>query len=205
MKRQKYKYQKKGKHSINELKKETLKTDESFFEKYFARYNVLFVISLIIFIGILAFREYITGEYLFFFKDIGSDSLNQDYPAILHKVRLLKSEYFSIWSFFSGMGRSLNNIIPVDPYTGFRFLEKQIGVATFDSDYFIFGSFHRKFVFNFLLIGIIFHYYLKTISIKKFSALIGSLLISFSGFIVLGSSWGFSGQVFKAVFVLLYF
>ena len=205
MKRQKYKYQTETKHNIKEHKKQNLISNVSFYEKYLAPYNVLFVIGIIIFVGIIAFKKYFTGDFLFFFKDIGSDSLNQDYPAILHKVRLLESEFFSNWSFFSGMGEIVNNIIPVDPYTGFRFLEKQIGVATFDSDYFIYGRFSRKFVFSFLLTGIVFYSYLKTISINKFSALMGSMLISFSGFIVLGSSWGFSGQVFKAVFLLFSF
>jgi uncharacterized membrane protein YfhO len=195
----KSKAEKKESKQVNELNSVT------FYDKYIAKYNIFVLITLILFIGIIAFGKFFTGEYLFYFKDIGSDSLNQDYPAILQKVRFLKEGFISDWSFFAGMGEPLHNQYPVDPYTGLRVLEQKAGAALFGADYFVFGNFLRKFVFSFLLTGIIFYYYLRTLSVRKFTALIGSLIMAFSGFIVLGSSWGFSGHVMKAVFLLFAF
>jgi len=208
MKKNNLKYRKKTKPKIEEQvikKTEQNKNSISIFDKYIASYNIFIVIGLIIFIGIIAFGKYFTGEYLFFFKDIGSDSLNQDYPAIIHKLNLMKSGLFSKWSFYAGMGEAQNNIISIDPYTGLRFMEKRVGASIYGSNYFIFGNFIRKFIFNFLMAGVFFYYYLRTISVNKFSALVGALTISFSAFIVVGSSWGFAGHVFKAVFLLFAF
>ena len=59
-------------------------------------FGILTLSILIVIIGFFAFSKYLTGEYLFFFKDIGSDSINQNYPAIVHKINLLKEGFFSV-------------------------------------------------------------------------------------------------------------
>jgi len=176
-----------------------------FYKRFLDRYTLLYLIVLIFFIGLIAFGKYITGEYLFFFKDIGSDSLNQDYPAIVQKIKLMKEGFFNTWSFGNGMGAPFDNKTPVDPYTSVRFLEKQIGATIFGANYFISGRFLRVLIFSYLLTGITFFLYLRTLSVEKFSAFIGALIISFSGYIVVGGSWGFSGHVLKAVFLLFSF
>ena len=79
-------------------------SDVGFFDTITSKYNILILIGLILTIGFIAFRKFIIAEHLFFFKDIGSDSINQIYPAITHKVSLMKEGFISKWSFYRGMG-----------------------------------------------------------------------------------------------------
>ncbi|MEN8120045.1 MAG: YfhO family protein [Bacteroidota bacterium] len=167
--------------------------------------NTWILLISILLIGIISFYNFLTIDLLFFFKDIGSDSINQDLPYNFHKFNILSEGFFSQWSFFSGMGGQYTEIIPTDPLTLVQKVVFYIGSGVFGIDYLIDSRFLRLFIYHFILSGLFFYYYLRTISTEKLSALIGSLLIAFSGYIVVGSSWGFSGHVFKAVFLLFAF
>jgi uncharacterized membrane protein YfhO len=173
--------------------------------KQYSYFNFWSLFALIIFIGIIAFRKYLTGEYLFFFKDIGSDSINQNYPGLVHKVTLLQESFFSKWSFYKGIGDSWVGNVTVEPYGLFRNIEELICVKLSGVNSFVNGRFLRIFIYNFLLSGIIFYFYLQSLSINKFSSVIGALLITFSGYMVVGSGWDFASHVFKAVFLLFAF
>ena len=178
---------------------------KTFFEEFIAPYSIWVLIGLIVLIGLLAFKKYLFGDSLFFFTDIGSDSVTQIYPSIIHKINLLQEGFISKWSFYRGMGEPYYSAFPVEPLSVFRNILTNLFVSVFGANYYIFGKFALIFIFHFLLSGIVFYYYLRTISIKKFSSIIGAMLITFSGFIVAGSSWAFSGQVFMGVFLLFAF
>jgi len=167
--------------------------------------NIWVLIGLSVLIGFTAFSKYFSTEYLFFFKDIGSDSLNQNYPGIVQVFNLMQEEFFIKWSFYTGMGQNYAVSIPPEPYGILRQLTDLFGGSKFGADYFVFGRFIKIFVFYFLLSSIVFYFYLRTLSIKRFSSVIGSLLIGFSGYMVVGSSWGFASHVFKVVFLLFAF
>ena len=168
-------------------------------------FGILTLSILIVIIGFFAFSKYLTGEYLFFFKDIGSDSINQNYPAIVHKINLLKEGFFSEWSFYKGLGDKHITGIASEPYGLIRQLIDYVGGSSGGANFFVFGKFLRIFIYYFLFTGIISYLYFRTLSVKKFSALIGSLLIVFSGYMVVGAGWGFSSHVFKAMFLLFAF
>ncbi|MCD4792895.1 MAG: YfhO family protein [Bacteroidales bacterium] len=177
---------------------------KTFFEKYPAPYSIWILIGLVFIIGFIALGKYITGEYLFFFKDIGSDSLNQTYPALANKIELMK-EGSGKWSFYKGMGEVSYSTFDTHPLSWFRTIIDYIGIRIWSEDYYIAGMFLKNFIFHFLLSGIVAYYYFRTISIKHMTSIIGALIIAFSGFMVVGSSWGFSGQIFNAVFLLFSF
>ncbi|NOZ35181.1 MAG: YfhO family protein [Chlorobi bacterium] len=191
---------------LNKIRKPTEKkiTEQKTDTKIFP-FNVWILSGIIILIGFFAFSKYLTGEYLFFFKDIGSDSINQNYPAIIHKINLLKDGFFSKWSFYKGVGDSYVSGIPVEPYGLFRSGIDYAGASFVGANFFIFGRFLRIFIFYFLFTGIIAYFYFRTLSVKKFAAVIGALLLTFSGYMVVGAGWGFSSHIFKAIFLLLAF
>ncbi len=172
------------------------------FEKYF---NVWTLFALIIIIGFFAFSKYFTGEYLFYFKDIGSDTINQNYPAVVHKMNLLKEGFFSKWSFYKGAGDEYVTGISPEPYGLLRTGINYIGAKTNGENFFIYGRFLQIFIFYFLLTGIVSYLYFRTLSFKKYVSFIGALLISFSGYMVVGAGWGFSSHIFKAMFLLFAF
>jgi len=103
------------------------------------------------------------------------------------------------------MGNKYVSGFPVEPYGLVRTIIQTIGMQIWGVDYFINGRFINIFSFIILLSGIIFYYYLRTLSVKKFSSLIAALLFSFSGYMIVGAGWGFSGHIFKAVFLLFAF
>lgn len=202
----KYKKRTKTKNDNTQPIKELPKTENSdFFGKYIAPYAVWIVSGLIILIGIIAFRKFLFGEYLFFFKDIGSDSINQNYPAIVHRVRLMQEGFISKWSFYTGMGQNYYTGFPVEPWSWLNTLINNIGVAIWGDAYYVNGRFLHIFLTQFLPTGVLFYFYLRTLNVKKFASVIGSLSIAFSGYIVVGSAWGFSSHVLKAVFLLFAF
>ncbi len=185
-----------------ELKKE-FKTNKNSITRTFSL-NIWVLSGLILLVGLIAFFNFFSAEFLFYFKDIGSDSLNQNYPNLVHKFNMF-TENNPTWSFYKGAGTQYINLIPTEPLSLFSKLITYIGTSFFGIDYLISGRFLRIFIFHFFLSGIVFYIYLRTISIKKYSAVIASLLISFSGYMVVGSSWNFSVHLFRAIFLLFAF
>ncbi len=183
-------------------KKNTTKNDNFKDLKFI---NVFSLSFLIILIGIISFGKYLSGEYLFFFKDIGSDSINQIYPGIVHKINLMSEGFFSKWSFYKGMGDANVTILNVEPYGILRQIIDYISAKTIGENYFVFYKFLMVFIYYLLFTGVITYFYFRTLSIKKFSAFLAALLLSFSGFLVVGSGWGFASHIFKAVFLLFAF
>ena len=167
-------------------------------------FNVWLLFALILIIGVISMFHFFSTDFLFFFKDIGSDSLNQNYPNLVHKFKLL-SDSNHTWSFFQGIGSSQINQFTADPYTLFGKIDSNIGVSIFGVDYVIYGKFIRTFFYHFFLTGVVFYFYQRTVSFNKFSSIIGALLITFSGYMVVGSSWNFSHYIFQAVFLLFSF
>ena len=196
MKRQK-KYSQKHKVKQNHISK--------YKSSSFPVFNIWLLIGLIILIGIIAFSKYLSTEYLFYFKDIGSDSINQIYPGITQRLNLMKEGFFTKWTFFAGIGDAYVTSLSMEPYGIIRQLIDSLGGSIFGANYFILGRFIKTFVFYFLFSGIVFYFYLRTLSVKKFSSLIGGLLVTFSGYMVVGAGWGFSSHIFKAVVLLFAF
>ncbi len=168
-------------------------------------FNIWLAIGLMIFIGLVSFFNYLSADFLFYFKDIGSDTLNQNYPAVVHRFNILLEDTKASWSFYEGMGHTFSNTMVTNPYGLFVRFINYIGTSIFGINYFIYGSFTRSFIFHFLLSGILFYFYQRTLSVNKFSSIIGALLITFSGYMVVGSSWSFSGYIFLIIFLLFAF
>ena len=195
----------------SKLSKKTIKDEKSKIQidssaDSFLQKKALWVLLILLcLIGFIAFYKYLSVDFLFFFKDIGSDTINQNYPSDIHTYNLLREGFTSKWSFYPGMGRSYVINFPVEPLSWIQLIENRIGMKVVGQEYMIYTRFIHLFIYHFLLTGILFYSYLKTLSISNFVSVIGSISIAFSGYMVLGSSWGFSSQIFKAVFLLFAF
>lgn len=176
--------------------------NENFINKFINNNALKILIFLIFVIVFIALRKYLLLDYLLFFKDIGSDSLNIDLPSKLHSLRLYKEEIFRDYSFYVGMGESNLLTYPVEPFGALSFLINRIGYSLFGPNFSIYYTFINHFIFVFLLSGIFFYLYLRTISVNKAISIIGSLLVVFSGFVMVGLGWGFDVHVFIGVFLL---
>ena len=83
--------------------------------------NFLHIVLYIGFVGITiayVFHDFIWGEKLFLYMDIGSDTIQQYYPYYMNCVRRISEGSFSIWNWDYGLGTSLINNISqtLDPF-----------------------------------------------------------------------------------------
>lgn len=171
--------------------------NDSFLNNLLNKYSFLiFLISSLI-VSFLVLQNFFFGDFLYFFKDIGSDSINVTLPNFIEGQKLSQTEgYFKFWSFYSGMGSPTGNSVSLDP---FIFINKLLNI--------IFGAdllFYRIFLIYFLYIlpaAIVAFYYFKTIGIRGVSMIIGALLFEFSGYMIIGSQWG---HAYKILFFIFY-
>lgn len=174
------------------------------FEKFIDKYGLWVFIGLFFIIGIIAFKDFLTVKFVYFFKDIGSDSLNTMYPSSYLAQKLKAESDLVTWSFQIGMGQAYFGGVHLftNPLTWLGAVIKSINILIWGENYFIFGRFLGLFINGFLVTGLIFYAYLRTLKLEKYSAVIGGLLVGFLGYSVLASSWGHTGIVRAAVIYL---
>lgn len=155
---------------------------------------LVFVLAAVI---AVVFRDFITFDKLYLFKDIGSDSINYTYPQYAHIAQYLRADGLPRWSFSQGMGQ---NIFPgslTDPFGALLILAGKHAVA--------YGMAYAE-MLKIFLAGVFFFLFLKKIKISNFAATTGAVLYSFCGFTVLGSGWGiFSTEAVYAALLLYAF
>ncbi len=154
--------------------------DTSLFDKLIYERGYLILFILIVIIGIFVFKDYIFLKSLYLFKDIGSDTLNIGYPQLVHISEYLRTEGIPKWSFNQGMGQ---NIFPFALGNPFDLILYMLG-----KDYLAYGIVYVEFL-KIILGGIIFYLYLRTVSLTRYASIVGGILFSFSGFMILGGGW----------------
>jgi uncharacterized membrane protein YfhO len=159
--------------------------------------KIFLLIFILVSIGFFAFKEYLLFKKLYIFLDIGSDSYNQGYPYLVNIADYIRSEGVPFWSFSHGMGQ---NIFPGEITNPFILILYLLG-----SNYLAYGIAYVE-LLKMILAGVIFYYYLKTLSLSPVACITGGILMAFSGYMVLGSGWyGHSAFVLFGVFLLFSF
>ncbi len=181
---------------INTASTETVATIPDFFDKLNKKAPLL-ALGLIILIGFIVFKDYLLFEKAYYFKDIGSDSVNYLHPYLYHVADYISNFGLPKWSFNYGMGQSLFPLSLHDPFDIFLFLSGK--------DHIVSGTIYKEFT-KIILSGIIFYYYLKSIKLSDYTAIIGCLFYVFCGFVIEGSAWqGFTFESFTMALLLLSF
>lgn len=130
-------------------------------------------------VGALIFREFLFGNAVLLYTDIGSDSVNSYYPDFVHLSNYIRSQGYPSWSFHVGMGQDLAYA------TGFLIWQP---VSWLPGDWIA-----RALVFQHLgkvlLGGLLFFRFLQLRRLEAPAPLLGALLLSFSAFMCIGSCW----------------
>jgi uncharacterized membrane protein YfhO len=143
---------------------------------YVEQYPFLIFFGLLLFIGIFIFRDFLFFNKLYLFKDIGSDTINTFYPTFVFRSEMNDLAYN--YTFRRGMGApTIGTFDP--PYSLFYYLNKE-NIALLLG----WGEF-----LTIILTGIVFYFYLRTISIGKYASIMGALFFAYSGFMIGGSGW----------------
>jgi len=135
---------------------------------------------LIAVIAFFVFKDFLLLKNVFQFKDIGSDTLNGMYPYYYHYADYFHKNGWPSWSFAEGMGQAIMSGFLRDP---FQMIPILIGTKSMP-EIFIFIE-----VTKIIIAGGIFYLFLKALKLSNYSAIIGSLLFSFCGFMIIGACW----------------
>ena len=135
-----------------------------------------FLVGLVFFV----FRNYLFGDRLFVFSDIGSDSINSFYPKLLEKLYLKSYGWIDTWSFMRGIGKNVYDSGLLDP-TSFPF--NFLGIEGLSS-YIVWRQ-----VIRILLSGFFIYKYFELKKFDQKTTSLITLLFIFSGYMVVSSSW----------------
>ncbi len=154
-------------------------TETTFFDKMGnnARWFTLGLLTLMTF---FLFKDFLLGEKVYLFKDIGSDTLNGIYPYLLDISRLTKESMFAKWSFNTGMGTNMFPLTFRDPFDFF--------IYPFPAEKIAFVIVYKEFT-KVILGGFFFFLFLKELKLNNFTSIVGSIMFSFCSFMILGSGW----------------
>lgn len=176
------------------------------FDKYFGKYGLWITIVLATTIGGIIYQDFLSFEKLFYFKDIGSDTINTQYVRLMNERSYGTAPYdIGDWTFYRGMGEALRA-------SNFRLptitqLPKNISeLFSFTSNDFFFYQVSYVQWFALILCSLIAFFYFRVMAFSTYSAIIGALLVSFCGWAIVGGTWHTHIQsVLRCVFVLLSF
>jgi len=189
------------------------------YEKWTIPFSLLFIVGLVGFV----FRDFLQQQLVFMFTDIGSDSINIRYPEMATLENAQKSsEPLNRWSFYDGMG---NTIQGAWMYAGqpdlawyerfLRWLEYALRLPLLAlmmpfqwlQNAWELTSLPWKIGFDqfrdISATAIVFYAYVRTLGLRGFAALTGTLFFAFSGYQMIGSTWLHTS--FSFVFALFAF
>lgn len=146
------------------------------------------------------FQDYLIGKHIYLFKDIGSDSVNFNFPQWIYLNEYWNSQSETGWSFRQGMGQ---NYYGVGPAFGIGLMGPFVFMISWFSPEQIPYMIIWFEVLKMLAGGLFFLLFLRTMGLQPVATLVGGLLYAFSGYMVLGSGWtGFSMEAFAVAFLL---
>ncbi len=181
------------------VKKELSKTPTTpfFLDPYLQKHGLWITLGLVSLLILLIFHNFILGNVYYLFKDIGSDTVNQSFPIYKSLTKYLNSEGFPLWSFDQGMGQEIISTSLVDPFYWIIYF--------FGENNVMYGMLWTELT-KIILTAFVFFQFLKVLNLSNTNALIGALLYSFSGFMIVGGSWiVFSAEACYLAILLLGF
>jgi uncharacterized membrane protein YfhO len=141
---------------------------------------VPFLIALVLLlVGVLVFRNFLLGDKVLLYKDIGADSVNDSYPYFVHLSDYIRHHGFPSWSFSSGMGQSLFYL------TGNLIWEPVVWLPR----QFIASALIYQHLLKALIAGLLFFRFLQLRGLNLAASLAGALFLAFSAHMCMGSCW----------------
>ena len=130
-------------------------------------------------VGLLIFRNFVLNDKALLYKDMGSDSVNDTYPYFIHLSDYIRREGFPSWSFYVGMGQSLAYLAGDLIWQPIIWLPREL----------IARALVFQHLFKILVAGLLFFRFLQLRGLNLCAAFLGSLLLSFSAYMCVGSCW----------------
>ncbi len=146
---------------------------------------------------LILFSKYLFGPELFIFNDVGSDTLTLFYPNLVQAARYCREVGIPGWSFYIGLGSNSYPGVLLNPihwvYIPMSAVSIAYSIAWVQAGI-LFGT------------GLVFYRFLREAMFSLPVSIIGSLLYTFGGYLVVGSSWyGHSVAIFWMTLAFLGF
>ncbi|MEH7252409.1 YfhO family protein [Neobacillus niacini] len=160
------------------------------------KYFWILLLFMCLISGVLFF-DFIIHKRLFIFYDIGGDTRQSYWPMYTYLVDAIREGTLRSWSFQIGLGTSTFTLYSFlfDPFI--------ILLLLFPIKYLSYGILIISIV-KILVSGILFYWYMNVLSIKKYPAVITSLIWAFNGYMMLwGQHYWFATMIVLFTFVML--
>jgi uncharacterized membrane protein YfhO len=165
------------------------------YDSYTEKYGIYIFLFLLFLIAFIVFKDFIFLNKTYLFKDIGSDTITEGYPTLYSLADYITKEGFPKWSFNQGMGQNFFPVGAINPFSLF--------VVLMGKDNVYFTIFFAE-LFKILFAGLFFYLFLQKLIKSNYIAIIGCILYSFSGFIILGGQWEIFSTQAVYIALLLY-
>lgn len=135
--------------------------------------------AVILAVGVLVFRQFLFGDALLLYKDIGSDSLVSYYPEFVHLSHYIRTAGYPSWSFYVGMGQDIAYL------TGYLLWQPVTWLPSSAIAY----ALPWQHLAKVLVVGLLFFRFLTMLRLQSPAPLLGALLLAFSAYTTAGSCW----------------
>jgi uncharacterized membrane protein YfhO len=153
---------------------------ENFFETISEKKGAYICLSLLFLLCFFVFKDFVLLHNAYLYKDVASDSINASYAQFLNISEYISREGFPKWCFNNGVGQNIFALILRDPTDLFVYLLGRDSIAY---------AIIFKELFKIMGSGFVFYLYLRKLSLSTYTSLIGAMLYTFTGFMILGSGW----------------
>ena len=184
-------------NSKKEVSTAATTSSSNFYDSYVNGKELYYLLGLVVLAGFIIFQDFISLKKIYLFKDIGSDTINIYYPLLVNLSESMHNNGVPYWSFSQGMGQNIFPLWLGDFFSNFIMLFSKANLP-------------KVIVFmellKIILCSFIFFQYLKQLKLTGFACLLGALLYSFTGYVILGGTWIiFSTEAVYVAIILLGF
>jgi uncharacterized membrane protein YfhO len=151
--------------------------------------HLVFSLGLVLIVSVVAFRDFIFGKAYYIFLDIGSDTIDAYWP-ILYSISTAVSEgTFSWWIPEYGPGASIFSLSALfwDPFNLILFYlgnDKILPLLSYIA------------ICKILIASLFFYLYLIKLRLSPITCIVGSVLFSFNGYMILwGQHYSFASAI----------
>jgi uncharacterized membrane protein YfhO len=155
-------------------------TKDSVMIVFFEKNGFYLFLFSILFLSFLIFKDFLFFKKVYLFKDIGSDTINFYLPNWINVSEHFREFGIPTWSFKQGMGQDVFGLSLADPFNWIYYLLGKDKIAS---------AIIYVELLKLLLTGVFFYGFLTLHKIAGYIKVIFSLLLSFSGFMIVGGSW----------------
>ncbi len=153
-------------------------------------FNPLLLLLILIIVNLVVFREFVFGDRLFLFDDIGSDTYFSYYPIYYYFIEAIRNWTLAPYSYQLSLG---NDILTISYFLDIFFLPYLFAGSNSLSHALVYGA-----MLKILVAGISMYAYLAYIRMPRFAAIVCAIVFAFNGHMML---WG--QHYFFASFVAL--